>query len=106
MAIIRMTRGDNLDIVYTLKDENEALLQMTGTSVSWKALRSGTTTEKISKSGALTDPGAGVTTISLDPADTTSLGGTYALEGEWVDTSGNIYTFEDGALFIETDDTE
>ena len=106
MAIIRMTRGDNLDLVYTIKDSTGAVEDLTGGSISWKALISGTTTAVITKTGVLTDAANGITTISLDPADTSSLGGTYAIDAEYTDSGASVYTFDDGAIIVETDDRE
>jgi hypothetical protein len=104
MAIIRMVKGDTIDIVYTISDSAGNVEDLTGGSISWKALRSGSTTAEITKTGALTDASNGVTTISLDPADTTSLGGTYAIQGVYTDSGASVYTFDDGALIVETDD--
>lgn len=98
MSIIRMTNGDNLDIVYTIKDENDAVVDLTGGSIAWKALNGATTA--ITKVGALTDASNGITTVTLDPADTTSLKGTYILDGEFTDSGSNVYSFEDGGLTI------
>jgi len=106
MAIITMTRGDNLDIVYTIKDSTGAAENLTGGSIAWKAWVSGTTTAVITKTGVLTDPTNGITTISLDPADTVALGGDYAIDGEYTDSGASVFTFDDGALRVETDETE
>jgi len=99
-SMITMTNGDNLDIVYTIKDENDAVVDLTGGSIAWKALVSGTATAVITKTGALTTPASGVTTVTLDPADTNSLKGTYLLDGQFTDASANIYTFDSGALVV------
>ncbi len=103
MAITKMRRGDNIDLVYTISDQSGSIENLTGGSITWKALRSGSTTEKISKTGVLTDPTNGVTTISLDPADTSSLGGTYAVEAKYTDSGSDVYTFDAGAIIIQTD---
>ena len=102
MAITTVVRGDCVDIVYTISDAN-GVVDLTGGSISWKALRSGSDTAQITKTGTLTNPSAGVTTISLVPSDTSSLGGTYALLGTFTDASTNVYTFDDGALYIQVD---
>lgn len=106
MAVQRMTRGDNLDMVYTISDSNGNIEDLTGGSIAWKALVSGTTTAVITKTGTLTDPTNGITTVSLDPADTAALGGTYAVDGEYTDSGSSVFTFDDGAMIIETDDRE
>lgn len=106
MSVIRMSRGDSLNVVYTVKDENDAVVDLSGGSISWQAIRSGGTEVKIDKTGVLTDAVNGVTTIALVPADTINLGGTYALQGVHTDSGSAVYTFEDGALIVETDDLE
>lgn len=103
--MIEITAGDNRDIVYTIVDENDDVIDLTGGSMTWKAYVSGTDTEVISKSTsggiALTDPTNGVATVSLEPADTTALKGTYILDGEFTDSGSDVYTFEDGGLEIQ-----
>ena len=95
-----MDSGDNLDIVYTITDEDGNIIDLTGGSISWKALVSGTDTAVITKTGVLTDPTNGITTVSLDPADTSSLKGTYLLDGNFTDSGANVYSYEDGHLVI------
>ena len=96
--IISMDAGDDLNIVYTVQDETGAALGLTGSSVTWKALVSGTTTAAVSKATGgsgitLTTPGSGVLTVDLDPSDTSSLSGTFVIEGKITDASSNVYTF-------------
>jgi hypothetical protein len=100
MALITITSGDNLDIIYTIKDENDAVVDLTGGSIAWKALVSGPTTAQITKTGVLTDAANGITTVTLDPADTSSIKGTYTIDGEFTDSGSNVYTFDDGGLVI------
>ena len=103
--MIEITAGDNRDIVYTIVDENDVVVNLTGGSIIWRALVSGTETVVITKSVgsgvALTDPTNGVATVSLEPADTTSLKGTYILDGQFTDSGSDVYTFEKGGLEIQ-----
>ena len=106
MSLIKISSGDNLDIVYTIVDENDAIVDLTGGSITWRALVSATNTtaiaaKSVSSGVALTDPTNGIATVSLDPVDTTSLKGTYILDGEFVDSASNVYTFERGGLEVQ-----
>jgi hypothetical protein len=103
--MIEITAGDNRDLVYTIVDENDNVINLTGGSITWTAYVSGTSTAVITKSTssgiALTDPTNGVATVSLEPADTTSLKGTYILDGQFTDSGSDVYTFEKGGLEIQ-----
>lgn len=104
MALIKMFSGDNLDITYNIQDENGDVLTLTGASLSWTALNGSSTV--ISKSSpslgaTITSAADGQITVSLDPADTSSLKGTYQLDAEITDSSSDVYTFEDGGLVID-----
>ena len=100
MSRIDIDSGDNLDLVYTIKDTNGSVVDLTGGSISWTAVISGTSTAVITKAGVLTDPSNGITTVSLDPADTSSIKGTYLLDGNFTDSGANVYSYEDGHLVI------
>lgn len=104
MSIISTNTGDSVDIVYTIYDLDQVIVDLTGGVVTWACRISGTSTDLITKTGVLTDPTNGITTVTMDPADTATLGGTYALYGEWTSSAGKVYTFEDGSLIVETDD--
>jgi len=105
MSIIDIRSGDNLSIVYTIVDENNAVVDLSGGTITWDILVSGTTTALVTKSSPsggveLTTPTSGIATVALNPADTTGLRGTYQLDGEFTDSSSNVYTFEDGGIYI------
>ena len=104
MAIITVVRGDCVDLVYTISDAN-GVVDLTGGTIDWKALRSGSDTAILTKTGTLTDASNGVTTVSLQPVDTVAMGGTYALLATYTDDAdpANVYTFDDGAFYVQVD---
>lgn len=100
-----MFAGDDRQLVYTLKDQAGAVVDLTGGSISWRAVVSGTDTAVITKTSpsggvVLTTPTSGICTVTLDPADTSSLNGTYELDGKFTDSGSNVYTFEDDGIRI------
>ena len=103
--LIPMTGGSSLDVIYNIVDEDGNAVDLTGGSISWSVKTSGTDNAVITKTSpsggvALTTPGSGVATVTLDPSDTSSLSGTYTLDGQFTDSGANVYTFEDGGLRI------
>ena len=102
--MIQISSGDSRDIVYTIVDENDAVVDLTDGAISWKILINGTSTAIVTKSVGsgvtLTDASNGVATVVLDPEDTTALQGTYALSGVFTDSGDDVYTFEDGGMEI------
>lgn len=101
MALLVINGGNDIDIVYTIKDENNAVVDLTGGSIAWDLYKGGNGTSLLSKTGALTNPTGGVTTISLVPADTSSLEGLYHVQGVYTDSGAKTYTFDDGGLKVK-----
>lgn len=114
MAKLELKAGDHRVLRLTLVDELGSAFDLTGvTDVKLHAAR------RIDKSAVLQktlgagievvgDPTSGVVDVTLDPADTASLGGDYVWEFEVTDASGNPSTgFHDdtqswhGALKVE-----
>lgn len=90
--------------VTVTNNNNRAVEDLTGASVSWK-LKSGTTTvlSKTVGSGITlaSDPTTGVFTISLSAADTTSLSGAYRHEARVTLADGTIATVFTGRFTVQ-----
>lgn len=102
--IIKITSGNTLNIVYTIKDEANAVVDLTGGSIAWSINNPDGTSivSKTSPSGGvvLTTPGSGIMTVTLDPADTTGLKGIYDVLGRFTDSGANVYTFDSGHIRV------
>lgn len=102
MSLITISAGNDIDLVYTLSDQNGDVVDLTGGSISWKMTKTGaTSTEYVTKTGALTDPTNGVTTVSISASDTTSYKGTYEMMGIYTDSEANSYTFESNNIRLK-----
>jgi hypothetical protein len=100
MSVVKIQSGDTLDLIYTIVDQDGTVIDLTGGSISWVAYINGTSTEVINKTGVLTTPVSGITTVFLAPSDTVSLDGVYNIEGKHTTSEDDVYTFEEGELVV------
>lgn len=101
-----MWSGDHKDLTYTTTDGDSASVDLTGASVYWCLAPD-------AESGSLvrltTDSGSGITlsgctfTVSLSPAHTSGLAGTYYYEAQVRDSETNIGTVAVGNIKINYD---
>lgn len=100
-------RGDTKTLTYTIKDANDAIVDLTGGTAKWEAARSvNSATKDIQKSTssgiAIMAPTSGILVVTIDPADTASLGvGGYYHELEFTDASGRVSTVATGRMTLK-----
>lgn len=95
-----MYAGNTKNIVVTVADVN-----LTGATVKWAMKKTIYDAEpavaKTTAAGiAVTDATTGIFTVTLFPADTRNLSGTYQHEAEITDAPGNVSTVLTGQLTI------
>lgn len=99
-----MTAGDTKTLVVTIRNAAGDVVNITGSSVKWKAARSYGKAAVLSKSTSddisLSDPTNGIFTVSLAPEDTEDLKGIYHHEAEITDADGAISTVLTGTMKI------
>ena len=99
--------GDDKVITVTVYDNDDAIVDITGVTITWQLSQNVSSAALITKtvgSGiTLSDPTSGVFTITLDPADTNSLSGRYYHECEITDSSSDVSTGFVGHATIKKD---
>lgn len=110
-----MHRNDHKNLIVTVKDSNDAVVDLTGaTEITFAAAKlttkgfstSTAITKKLSIGASeveLTDAANGEFTVKLVPADTTSLSGEYYYECEVIDSGSEVGTVLIGKLTITKD---
>ena len=105
-----MHSGDSKNIIVTVKDENDAVVDITGATVDWQMARSqNSATPDLVKSTTggngitLTDPVNGVFTVALDATDSDDFIGAYYHEAQVTDAGGKISTVIIGTITVLTD---
>lgn len=101
---IEVYAGEIRSVVVTVTNNNDrAVEDLTGASVSWK-VKSGTTSILSKSVGSgitlASDPTTGVFTISLQAADTSSLSGVYSHEARVTLADGTIATVSVGRFVV------
>lgn len=101
-----MFAGDDLTLTVTVKETDGTATTITSAAISWKASKSNSKTAAITKSTAaggvtITNGAGGIFTVSLDPADTTSLEGDYIHEAQITFSNGDVRTVLRGVMTIE-----
>lgn len=101
-----MWSGDHKNLTYTVTDSNGASVILTSACAAWVLAND-------PASGSLvrltTDSGSGITisgctfTVSLSPAHTSGLAGTYYYEAQVRDTASNVSTVATGTAKINYD---
>ena len=103
-----MFSGDSKTLQVTVRDENAAVVDLSGATIQWKlAKTAGSDNPQVSKSTTsgitVTDAANGVFQVSVDATDTADLSGTYYHEAEVIDASSNKTTVMAGYVDIRTD---
>ena len=109
MEKITVKRGDSTTFDITFTDDDDAVIDLTSSTVFFTVKRKVTDTdaEAIIKkeTSAFDDPLTGVAIISLAPADTTDLSGVYSYDVQLKDNDGNISSSDKGKFIILRDIT-
>lgn len=99
-----MFAGDSRTIKVTVRNEQGDVVNITGATLKWQAARTLADAAVISKASdagiVLTEPAAGVFTVTLNAADTDALEGLYYHEAEMV-LAGNPSTVLTGSMVVE-----
>jgi hypothetical protein len=97
--------GDDLDLVVTVRAADRCTkVNLTDSTALWVLADSPGCTPRVSKTGTLSDAVNGEVTISLEPADTSSLSaGTYHHELQMTDAMSKITTVMTGKAKIVAD---
>lgn len=115
MAILRklidqnfeMHSGDTKDILVSVLDELDAVVNITGATAVFILSNNPYSAAIVTKSSGsgivITDGPAGILTVSLDPADTAALAGSFYYEVELTDASGRVSTIVVGQINIRAD---
>lgn len=106
---IRLWSGNDMDVQFSITDENSSALLLTATTIKWKmALDPYSSAALISKSSTasseleITDAAGGIVTIKLNSTDTNSISpGVYYHELEVTDSEANPFTVAIGHLTLE-----
>ena len=98
-----MSSGDSKLLTITTLDQDDAVVDITGASISMVIAKRVNTTALVTKAGTIINAVGGVFTIDLLPADTDALSGVYYFEMQLTDASGRISTVVYGSLTIRQD---
>jgi len=99
-----MYAGDDKALVVTVKDADDAVVNLASATIKWQAARSLGKSSAISKSTSngieITDAAGGVFEIALAAADTEDLSGNYQHEAEVTFADGSISTVLSGTMKV------
>ena len=100
-----MHAGDDKTLEVTVLDQNGVAVDISSSTIRWRASRSKTkTADIIKKTGgagiSLSDPTNGVFTVTLDAADTESLTGIFYHEGQLTLPNGTLSTVLSGKMTV------
>lgn len=100
-----MFQGDSKDLVVTVSDSAGLPVDLTGTTVKWRAAPAvDSTVATISKATGtgitITGAAAGQFTVMLGPTDTQTLDGEFYHEAQITDAAGAVSTVLSGRLTI------
>ncbi len=103
-----MFEGDSKLIDVTVRDENGAVVDLSGFTIRWgmsPVVEGGfatpaVLTKEIGTGIAVASPTSGVFEVTIDPGDTEALSGKYYHEAEVTDGAGNIATVLTGRITI------
>jgi hypothetical protein len=100
-----MVAGDTKTLVVTVKDASGNTVNISGASITWKASRSLRKASVLSKSVnsgiTITDGPRGQFSVSLLPADTDDLRGSYYHEAQVTASDGTISTVLRGSMKVD-----
>lgn len=102
---IEMYSGDSYDLEVTVTDENGAIVNISGASITWSLYKSVASPTLVSKGTStsgitITDAVNGKFTVSLVPADTQKLAGTYEHSAKLTDIRSYTSTIFVGTATI------
>lgn len=95
--------GDSLVLTFTVLKPDATPKDLTGATVVWGLANAQGKGLRLSKNASITDAVNGVCTVTLSPADTASLSGTFYHELEVTDAAANVSTVTYGSFVIEKD---
>jgi hypothetical protein len=103
-----MQSGDSKVLSFTVLDENDVAVDITGNTIKWRLAKSSRSSVLLAKatggSGiSITDAVNGVFQVTLDPTDTDNFAGQYYHEAELTDLFSNISTISTGTATIRRD---
>lgn len=100
-----MHAGDDKVLTVTVKDPDDAAVNLSSATIKWQAAKSFGKASAISKATSsgieITDTAGGVFEITLDAADTESLRGTFQHEAEVTFSDGTISTVMSGTMRVK-----
>lgn len=104
MPTLELVRGDvNYDLEFTIRDAEEALVDLTNSTVKFKCKKYGATSVHINEDCTLAgDPTTGVCYYTVTDGDFDTIG-TYRAELEVTWTGGKVLTAKDLSIIIEPD---
>jgi len=107
---IIITRGDDQEIRFTVTDENDVVVDVSGATVAkFTVKRDPESAEEFQKtigSGIdMTSAGSGLIDVTIDAADTASLAGRYEYDLEILTAASKINTLTQGIFFVKRDIT-
>lgn len=99
--------GDSKTLKFTIRDQNDAIKDITGATATWAAAKRKTSSTLISKTSGsgitITDATNGLLEVELDPADTEALKGDYYHELQLVDNQSRKSTAAYGTMTVRID---
>lgn len=103
-----MVSGDTRTLTVRVRDPDDAVVAITGATIRWRAARSYGKTANITKATGgsgitITDGPNGVFVVTLDPADTASLYGTFYHEAEVTFSDDTVSTVLRGTMKVNQD---
>ena len=106
-ADFTMYSGDSKNLQFTITDNDDTPVDLTGATSSWILAASADGSALVTKTsgaGEITYSGGStnIATVAVDPADTASLAGRYYHELQITDTGGDVST-NAGTAIILTD---
>jgi len=108
MAGSRMYSGDDKSIAVTVTDPDGAAVTLTGATATWALATAPGAAPLVTKTSgdgeiAIGGDDANVVTVTLEPADTATLGGVYLHELQLVDGANKTHTVYQGTLYVQGD---
>lgn len=101
---LTMVQGDSVALDFAITDQDGAVVDLDGATIRWQMARSVYAAPMVEKAVGdgitVTDATGGLFTVTLDPADTATITGSFYFEVEIVDSFGNVSTPRTGEIAI------
>jgi hypothetical protein len=98
---IELFNTEDKTLTFTVDNgDGSTAVDITGTTITWKAARHPQGSSVLSKSGVITDADAGEFTVTLSDSDLAGLDGVYYHEARMRDGSGNDTVVASGTLVV------